>query len=88
MTRGEVFRARFRVPVHNFFKRVKRFRSGIFLDSRTEKTGIAAQKPGFANSLKIRVFSFYLQQRWEFSLSIENSFLLEVSERNSSYFSA
>jgi len=43
------------------------------------KTRIAAQKLIFANSLKIRAFSFYFARRGEFSLSIEKPFRLEVS---------
>jgi hypothetical protein len=84
MTRSCVSGARFRAPVNNFFKRVKRFRAGIFLDSHGKETRIAAQNRGFANLLKVRAFSFQFKRRWEFRLSIENCFWIRVSERNTS----
>jgi hypothetical protein len=88
MTRNDVLNASFRVPVNNFFKRVKRFRAGIFFESLRMKTRIAAQKRISANVLKVRAFSFQFKRRVEFSLSIENWNRLEVSGRNSSYFRA
>jgi hypothetical protein len=86
MTRGDDFGARFRSPVNNFFKRVKRFPAGIFLESLGLKTGIAAQKRCFANLLKVRVFSFQTKRGGDFSLSIENCSHGGVSLRNTSCF--
>jgi hypothetical protein len=84
MTRRCVFEGRFRAPVNNFFKRVKRLRAGIFCNARGVKTRIEAQKRSFANVLKVRAFSFQSKRYAEFSLSIENYFRREVSERNTS----
>jgi hypothetical protein len=58
MTRSDVSGVRFRVPVNNFFKTVKRMRAGIFVESCEAKIRIALQKRDLANVLKVRAFSF------------------------------